>query len=1084
VEVSLADAEAEEAPGSPWIAPLRPPRVIGEEDPLLRERDLAAFERRRAQIYGTDEPYPAQPVEVVRTGGFRRYRLVDVRVTPFAWRPQSRRLVFYRRLVLRIEVAPADGSAAVIEDYSPRMERVAQRLILNYDQALGWYGRPAAEGRSEHDLVIITTAALEPVVAPLVQWEQMKGRSPAVVTVEWIAGNVPGVDLAQQMGNFLRERYPTSQWGIEDVLFVGHHNEVPMRKIWQELGYGKPRTDFYFAELSAPDSQSWDANNNGRYGEDNDPIDYYAEVNVGRFPYSDADTVAAICAKTIAFEQNDDPTYKKNIMVLGAFFWDDTDTAVLMEAKIDQPWMTDWLVTRMYEKNSQYYSSYDADYDLRHSTVMDVWPDGRFAFVNWAGHGAETSSHILGRASEAFITAGDSWTLGNDYPSIIFADSCSNSDTEANNIGRAMLGNGAVGFVGATKVAFGSQAWDDPMDGSSQSMDYYFTTAMTSTEYRMGEALQYGLSTNYQNGGWYYVTYEVCEWTLWGNPALSMGPWISRKGQINLDRDAYAPGIEAAATVVDLDLDQDPGMIESVEVTYATDSGDEEVVELQETGFHTARFTGGITLVEGSAVPGNGVLEVVHEDELTVTYVDADDGHGGFQIPKTDTAMVDAVAPVISGVEVLAAGQSSLTIHWVTDEPADSRVTYGAETPEETVVAEPLVNFHFVTLEGLEPCTSYVFYVSSGDAAGNVSVDDNGGANYSGVTEALVVLLEEDMSVDPGPGWVSSGGDWAWGVPAGQGGEHGCADPASGHTGASVYGYNLQGDYPNNMPAYTLTMPPIDCREVSDVRFGFQRWLGVERNIYDHAAIQVSTDGVSWEEVWANPEVSIEDCEWRYVEYDISAIADGQESVWLRWVLGPTDQGWRYCGWNIDDVRVFGSAPCDLPTATPPPPTATPSPTPSPRPTATMTPSPGPTEAPLTATPLPGTGTPAPTATPMETTGVTIWMPATQFQPGDPCACYAYVTNAGPVALSGHPLFVILDVFGAYFFGPSFEERFDNYLGLYPEFPPGTTEVVVVPEFTWPAIAGHADGLTWYAALTDPAMTRVVGTIGTWTFGW
>jgi hypothetical protein len=62
----------------------------------------------------------------------------------------------------------------------------------------------------------------------------------------------------------------------------------------------------------------------------------------------------------------------------------------------------------------------------------------------------------------------------------MFADACSNSDTDYLNIGQMMMWRGAVGFLGATKVARGRPAWDDPLDGSSQSLDYFFTTSVTS----------------------------------------------------------------------------------------------------------------------------------------------------------------------------------------------------------------------------------------------------------------------------------------------------------------------------------------------------------------------------------------------------------------------------------------------------------------------------------------------------------------------------------------------------------------------------------------------------------------------------
>ena len=42
-----------------------------------------------------------------------------------------------------------------------------------------------------------------------------------------------------------------------------------------------------YAELSLPDNQSWDMDGDHRWGEDEDPIDFYAEVNVGRIPWTE-----------------------------------------------------------------------------------------------------------------------------------------------------------------------------------------------------------------------------------------------------------------------------------------------------------------------------------------------------------------------------------------------------------------------------------------------------------------------------------------------------------------------------------------------------------------------------------------------------------------------------------------------------------------------------------------------------------------------------------------------------------------------------------------------------------------------------
>lgn len=171
-----------------------------------------------------------------------------------------------------------------------------------------------------------------------------------------------------------------------------------------------------------------------------------------------------------------------------------------------------------------------------------------------------------------------------------------------------------------------------------------------------------------------------------------------------------------------------------------------------------------------------------------------------------------------------------------------------------------------------------------------------------GIREPIYVV---DMSTDPG--WTKQG-QWAYGKPNGLGGEHGNNDPTSGYTGQNVYGYNLNGDYTNNMPEYHLTSTPFDCTAVSGAKLRFRRWLNVERPAYDHAYVRVSTNGSSWTTVWENAE-EITDATWQQVEYDISAVADGQSTVYLRWTMGSTDSSWLYSGWNIDDVEIIGFLP-------------------------------------------------------------------------------------------------------------------------------------------------------------------------------
>ena len=162
-------------------------------------------------------------------------------------------------------------------------------------------------------------------------------------------------------------------------------------------------------------------------------------------------------------------------------------------------------------------------------------------------------------------------------------------------------------------------------------------------------------------------------------------------------------------------------------------------------------------------------------------------------------------------------------------------------------------------------------------------------------------------TLDIDPGWTTEGA-WAFGQPTGGGGEYGGPDPTSGYTGNDVYGYNLNGDYTNYLPERYLTSTPINCSGLFNVHLRFWRWLGVEQPRYDNADVRVSNNGTDWTTVWQNFS-EITDVSWTQMDLDISAVADNQPTVYLRWTMGPTDGGWKYCGWNIDDIQLFGYEP-------------------------------------------------------------------------------------------------------------------------------------------------------------------------------
>ncbi len=373
-------------------------------------------------------------------------------------------------------------------------------------------------------------------------------------------------------------------------------------------------------------------------------------------------------------------------------------------------------------------------------------------------------------------------------------------------------------------------------------------------------------------------------------------------GVVAFDNTQYACSGSAMITVSDADI---AGTLTHSVIVSSTLDPMGEVITLNEVGVESGIFQGSVQFTTGS--PGAGQVQIANGDTVTVTYTDADDGHGGINIQKTDTATIDCVPPVISNVIISWISSHTAQIYWETNELATSTITYGDTMPLQFTESDSsLTMYHTVQLESLTECMEYFFSVTSADRAGNSVTDTHGGDYYSFTTYAVYVMLNENM--DSNPGWAFEG-QWAWGQPTGADG-----DPTAGYTGQNVVGYNLNGAYPDNMPVYYATTPSFNCSGASETILTFWKWLGIESSAFDHATVEVSNDGgVSWTAVWSHEGSSIQPSQWEYMEIDITDLAAGQSNVKLRWSMGPSDGSVVYCGWNIDDVLVSYTAPCNVP---------------------------------------------------------------------------------------------------------------------------------------------------------------------------
>ena len=122
---------------------------------------------------------------------------------------------------------------------------------------------------------------------------------------------------------------------------------------------------------------------------------------------------------------------------------------------------------------------------------------------------------------------------------------------------------------------------------------------------------------------------------------------VSSKGTIDIEQNVYSGEDTVTITVGDTDLNTDAAVQQTIITITSPTEPSGESVTLTETGGDTSVFIGTVTL---SMTNGAGILQVSHNDIITATYNDANDGSGPATV--TDTALIDAGVASVSGLTV------------------------------------------------------------------------------------------------------------------------------------------------------------------------------------------------------------------------------------------------------------------------------------------------------------------------------------------------------------------------------------------------------------------------------------------------
>lgn len=390
--------------------------------------------------------------------------------------------------------------------------------------------------------------------------------------------------------------------------------------------------------------------------------------------------------------------------------------------------------------------------------------------------------------------------------------------------------------------------------------------------------------------------------TLLRRSLLFLAPGLNGKGSVAFNQSAYSVPGQATVEVADSDLEG----LGQISITLTSDTQTSGVsLNLQETirrGVFRGTFaivptlTGG-DLTELRAAPGDNVYAAYFDASANLTNVAS--------VPVENTP------PVITSPITVEAGYVDAVVYWETDEMADSQVEFG-ESPllVRTALDSTPTKWHAVSLPQLEPARTYYFRIVTKDSAGNITVDDKGGALHTFTTREPRQPPWTDDLEGVNTNWTvytvdESERGWELGVPGI------LSPPANSPTNA--WGSNLSGEYASAIESYLIS-PAIQLTGGNSAKLTFWHAYDFtapsEFDILHAGEVLLLTDNAL--EPISLGVFSDEVVDWEPVEIDLSAYTG--KIVYIAWhyFLFSLDNLPRV-GWLVDDVSITVS---NVPTGT------------------------------------------------------------------------------------------------------------------------------------------------------------------------
>jgi len=171
----------------------------------------------------------------------------------------------------------------------------------------------------EYDMVIISPDEFSSEIQPLITHKNSVGIKTFLKTTEEIYDEYTGRDTAEKIKYFLMDEIELKN--VAYALLIGDVNKLPMRTIFWDVDMSVDMlTDLYYADMYDSEDHfcSWDSNNNDNFGEEDDGLDFYPDIHIGRLACTTAEEVGVVVDKIIHYERETfGQSWFNNLILMG-----------------------------------------------------------------------------------------------------------------------------------------------------------------------------------------------------------------------------------------------------------------------------------------------------------------------------------------------------------------------------------------------------------------------------------------------------------------------------------------------------------------------------------------------------------------------------------------------------------------------------------------------------------------------------------------------------------------------------------------------------------------------------------------------